>query len=589
MQQLPTTLLIVFTLTSILTSCQRESTQHKILFVLTSHGEKGDTGDPTGYYLSEAAHPWHVLKEAGYEIDFVSTRGGEPPVDGFDLDDSINRIFWEDESVQEKLRNTRTPVDVNPSEYVAIHFVGGHGAMWDFPNDTLLAAIAAAIYEQGGIVSAVCHGPAALVNIQLSDGTYLVQGKRIAAFTNEEETTVGLQDVVPFLLETALREREAVYIRGEQFAANVQISERLVTGQNPASAIGVGEAILQTFAALDNDLPQLENVATFGRYQPVGLAVTNENRIFVTFPMQSGGAEHDISLAEIVDGQRIPYPNEAWNDKGNPNTDERFVNLQALWASGEHLWALDAGQSFSGEQNESHIKLLKVNLKNADVEQVYHFEDLDKSASALNDVRIDETRQRAYFSDPRQAALVVLDLQSGKSLTRLKGHPSMLATDGYVLYLDGVDVVTPSGSAFRSNVNGIAFTRDNRYFYYRAINQERLYRIPAEHLANLALTDGELAQHVEDVGHAGISHGMIADAKGNVYQSNSPEYSISYVTPEGELHTLVCDERLGWPDSFGIGTDGYLYVTAAQLNRTRRYNEIDRTEYPYGLYRVKLP
>lgn len=112
--------------------------------------------------------------------------------------------------------------------------------MWDFPNDERLAGIAAAIYEQGGVVGAVCHGPAGLLNIKLSDGSYLVAGKTVAGFTNEEEAAVGLSEVVPFLLASQLSDRGAIHTKAENFQAHVVVSDRLVTGQNPASAKGVG-------------------------------------------------------------------------------------------------------------------------------------------------------------------------------------------------------------------------------------------------------------------------------------------------------------------------------------------------------------
>lgn len=224
--------------------------KQKVLFVLTSHGTKGSTGQPTGFYLSEAAHPWKVLAEAGYEIDFVSPKGGNPPVDGFKLDDPVNREFWENENVKQKLQHTLKPEEVNPSEYVAIHYVGGHGTMWDFKDNAQLASIAASIYENGGVVSAVCHGPAGLVNVKLSGGNYLVDGKRVSAFTNEEEEAVGLTNVVPFLLETALKERGAIFEKSPNFQEKVVVDGRLVTGQNPASAEGVGRQVADLLAGV---------------------------------------------------------------------------------------------------------------------------------------------------------------------------------------------------------------------------------------------------------------------------------------------------------------------------------------------------
>lgn len=215
----------------------------KILFVVTSHDKKGSTNEKTGYFLGEVAHPWKVLTDAGYEIDFVSPLGGNPPVDGFDLNDATNKAFWENAYYHQKITNSLKPSQVNPADYVAVYYAGGHGAMWDLPNDTAIAKITAAIYEQNGIVAAVCHGPAGLVNVKLSNGTYLVSGKKLNGFTNEEETIVGLTKVVPFLLEDKLKERGGIFEKSAPWQTHAVTDQRLITGQNPQSATAVGEAV----------------------------------------------------------------------------------------------------------------------------------------------------------------------------------------------------------------------------------------------------------------------------------------------------------------------------------------------------------
>lgn len=222
---------------------KEEKMKEKILFVVTSHDTKGDTGEKTGYYLGEVSHPWEVLTEAGYEIDFVSPKGGNPPVDGFDLEDSINKKFWEDSYYHNKISNSLKPSEVKPSEYKAIFFAGGHGAMWDLPLNEDIAKITAEVYENNGVVAAVCHGPAGLVNVKLSNGNYLVEGKKINGFTNEEESIVKLTDVVPFLLEDKLTEHGGIFEKSEPWQVHVTVDQRVVTGQNPQSAKDVGEAI----------------------------------------------------------------------------------------------------------------------------------------------------------------------------------------------------------------------------------------------------------------------------------------------------------------------------------------------------------
>ena len=221
----------------------------KVLFVLTSHNRKGDTGQATGYYLPEAAHPWAVLKDKGFTVDFVSPKGGTPPMDGADSTDPVCLRFLHDQGVSQKLKNTLTPDKIKPSDYSAILFVGGHGTMWDFPDNAALAGIAKTIYEEGGVVSALCHGPAALVNLKLSNGEYLVKGKQVAAFTDDEERAAKLDRVVPFMLETALRQRGARHKHAPNWQANVVVDGHLVTGQNPASAESIGVEISRLLQA----------------------------------------------------------------------------------------------------------------------------------------------------------------------------------------------------------------------------------------------------------------------------------------------------------------------------------------------------
>jgi putative intracellular protease/amidase len=217
------------------------STMTRALIAVTSHGILGDTGRATGFYASEAAEPWAAFRAAGYEIEVVSVAGGKPPIDGHDGTDPDQQEFFS--SVD--LEHTPAAADVDPAGHDMILFAGGHGTMWDFPDSAALGHLAAGIYERGGVVGAVCHGPAALVNLRLSDGSYLVAGKRVAAFTNDEELAAGLADVVPFSLADALTARGAVHVPGPNFRDQVMVDGRLVTGQNPQSARHAAEEIVK--------------------------------------------------------------------------------------------------------------------------------------------------------------------------------------------------------------------------------------------------------------------------------------------------------------------------------------------------------
>lgn len=220
----------------------------RTLIVLTSHDQLGTTGKKTGAYLSEISHVYWTLADAGIEVDFVSPKGGQVPLDGVDRKDADNARFLDDAAVMARIAQTLRPEQVDPARYAAIYYAGGHGTMWDLPDDTTLARIAARIYDAGGTVAAVCHGPSGLVNIKLSSGSYLVANKDVAAFTDAEERAVELTDVVPFLLASKLVERGARHVPAANFAAHVIVSDRLITGQNPASARGVGQALVAALA-----------------------------------------------------------------------------------------------------------------------------------------------------------------------------------------------------------------------------------------------------------------------------------------------------------------------------------------------------
>ena len=219
----------------------------KALIVVTSHDELGTTGRKTGWYLPEVTHSYFQLKKSGIEVDFMSPKGGKPPMDenSPDLSDEYNQKFLSDKTLMARMDSTFSPDTVDVEGYDAIIYAGGHGTMWDFPENEKLSEVAATIYERGGVVAAICHGPAGLVNIRLSSGKYLVDGKKVATFTNSEEDEAGLIGEVPFLLESKLRDRGAMIQLAPNWNENVAVDERLVTGQNPASASKVGAEVVK--------------------------------------------------------------------------------------------------------------------------------------------------------------------------------------------------------------------------------------------------------------------------------------------------------------------------------------------------------
>lgn len=220
----------------------------KVLFVLTSASELD--GKPTGYTVSEAAHPWKVFRDAGHVVDFASIDGGEPPADPNSEADEITEMFQQDPTVQASLSRTAKVDIVQAGQYDAIYLVGGHGTMVDFRGNPGLQKLVARVANGGGIVSAVCHGPAGLLDVELENGLNLVEGRKVSCFTNAEEDEIGLAEAVPFLLASEMEAQGANLEQAENWQEQVSVDGLLVTGQNPASAAGVAKEVVKILTTL---------------------------------------------------------------------------------------------------------------------------------------------------------------------------------------------------------------------------------------------------------------------------------------------------------------------------------------------------
>ena len=230
-----------------------------ILFIVTSHAQLGDTGDRTGIWLEEVTTPYYVLTDAGHQVVFASPKGGQVPTDPRRLGDrskvpSVDRYF-NDSNLQAKLADAR-PIDgLMARDFDAVFFPGGHGPMFDLADHPEVARLVYFFTQRQKPVAAVCHGPAALLSARKPDGRWLFADKRLTGFSNEEETAVELADAMPFLLETRLKELGGDFSQADApFAAHVVVDGLLITGQNPASAQGVAEALLRALNQL-NDNP----------------------------------------------------------------------------------------------------------------------------------------------------------------------------------------------------------------------------------------------------------------------------------------------------------------------------------------------
>lgn len=221
----------------------------KVLVVVTNTSKYETENRPTGLWFGEAVHFVDVMEKAGFEIDYVSSKGGYTPIDPHSLgNEFMTEVDWKyytDYKFMNKLGNTLSVDQVNPKDYGVIYYTGGHGVIWDFPNDIKMQKIAKTIYENGGIVSAVCHGLAGLLNVKLSNGKNLVEGVTVTGFSNSEEKAVQLDSLVPYLTETELVSRGAKYVKGDDWSEFAVVDNRIVTGQNPASGASVAKEVLK--------------------------------------------------------------------------------------------------------------------------------------------------------------------------------------------------------------------------------------------------------------------------------------------------------------------------------------------------------
>lgn len=218
----------------------------RILAVLTSTPLIGTSGKKAGFELTELSRAYYVFIANGYQVDIASPLGGKPPMS---LDDGLvaaDYAFLNDSKAQQKLLNSAPLARVEPADYAAVYFVGGKGTMFDFADNPDIQRIVRQLYEKGGVIGAVCHGPAALLNVTLSDGSKLISGKRITGFSNAEELFLlkDARTLFPYLLQDQATQQGAQFIEGPLYVDNTVVDGRLVTGQNPWSTWSVAEAMI---------------------------------------------------------------------------------------------------------------------------------------------------------------------------------------------------------------------------------------------------------------------------------------------------------------------------------------------------------
>ncbi len=225
----------------------------KVLIVLTSHSDLGNTNEKTGFWIEEFATPYYVLADADMEITIASPKGGQPPVDpkseAPEAQTPATERFYKDNDLIDKVAHTLKLSEINQEDFDAIFYPGGHGPLWDLANDTNSIKLIESFYNHHKPIAFVCHAPAALVNVKTSNGEHIIRGKELTGFSNSEEEAVKLTNVVPFLLEDELIKHGANYSKGKDWGSYVKQDGLLITGQNPASSKAVAIRLLETLNA----------------------------------------------------------------------------------------------------------------------------------------------------------------------------------------------------------------------------------------------------------------------------------------------------------------------------------------------------
>jgi sugar lactone lactonase YvrE len=311
-------------------------------------------------------------------------------------------------------------------------------------------------------------------------------------------------------------------------------------------------------------------------------------RVFVNFPYWASG--HTISVAEIIDGKAVPFPDAAWNTKdGAP--DRTFVCVQSVVVDSlDNLWALDAGSPLQTGVVKGAAKLVKIGLAGNTVEKTISFSDeVAPKKSYLNDMRFTADGRHAFITESGIGSLIVVDLRSGNARRVLSNHPSTKVEPQKILVVDGLKPIDPETKGTpQFHADGIALDEKGGWLYYHALTANNLYRVSVKALADETLTEAELAEKVEKVGITPAPDGMLEGKDGRIYLAAFEMNSVVRFDPSsGNKMTVIEDEKLQWPDTLAWGPKRELYVTTSQIHRVPKYNAgKDKRKGPFALYRI---
>ena len=333
---------------------------------------------------------------------------------------------------------------------------------------------------------------------------------------------------------------------------------------------------------------ELKEVASFPEQQVTGVGVsTRSGRIFVNFPYWSD--PHSVSVAEIVNGQPKPFPNDEWNKSGLPPS--HFVCVQSVVVDDQDtLWVLDPAAPKMQEIVKGGPKLVKIDLGSNQVIQTIPFgEDIAPTKSYLNDVRIDTRSGTAFITDSGKGAIIVVNLKNGNARRLLDGHPSTQPEKNFKLVVDGRELIDQQKNGPPEIASdGIALDTKDGYLYYHALTAHTLHRIKTGFLTDEKLSNKDLESKVESLGQTPAPDGMLEAPDGSLYLTDLEHNAVVRWNPATKhVGEIIADKRLMWPDTLSWGPNGELYVTASQIENMPRFNNgTSMQTEPYKLWKI---
>jgi multimeric flavodoxin WrbA/sugar lactone lactonase YvrE len=334
---------------------------------------------------------------------------------------------------------------------------------------------------------------------------------------------------------------------------------------------------------------QLETVFEDSVYQLTGVAVSRSGRLFVSYPRWDG--PYQYGLVEIVNGKKVPYPNEEWNrwkvGKGG-DKQKHFVAIQAVVIDpNDNMWVVDPGYRADLKGQDKGQKLVRIDLKSNRVVRVYPLSSVAGPNSYLNDIRIDTHNDMGYITNSGEGGIVVVNLKTGAARQVLLGSDVTKADPNYVFRSHGQPLLN-NGQPYRGNADGIAITPDMRWLYFKALTDDRLFRVPTAVLNDSTLSDNDIKKHVEMLGHFTATDGMEFDPSGNLYLGDQENRRIMKVTPDLRMEEVIPpDPSLTWPDSYQWAGN-YLYISFSKIDDEPRFHNGQRQPGNYKIMRMKV-